>query len=252
MKEKLTKNFESIKVSHKGREKSNDHIVMEESYDLMVNGTRVASLMASPSDLKELGYGYLLAEGIVESKDQVISVQVRENEIHAFVKGSEKIGELLELRSSGCVGAEWGKEEGQISVDSDLTLTPGLVFKSLQHLRSNVYDKTSGSHSASLISETGEVLTKTVDVGRHNAYDKVIGKALLAGVNLSKTILLSTGRQSAGMVMKAARAGIPVIVSKAAPLSSGVDAAEKTGITLICFADSEKFKIFAGHKRIAT
>lgn len=247
--EKTAENFESEKISQGGAEESLDSVAVEESFDLLVNGARVASLMVSPSDLEALGYGYLVAEGIVESKDQIILVRVRENEIHAFVEGSKKIEEMFELRSSGCVGVHWD-EEKRISVGSDFTVTPETVFQALRHLGSDVYDKTSGSHSASLVDEAGGLLVKTVDVGRHNTYDKIIGKALLEDIDLQRTILLSTGRQSAGMVMKAARVEIPIVVTKAAPLSSGIEAAKRANVALICFADDEKIKIFAGSERL--
>ncbi|KXB05044.1 hypothetical protein AKJ48_00580 [candidate division MSBL1 archaeon SCGC-AAA261O19] len=249
MEKEIIRDFESEKISQNELKKALDSVAVEESFDLLVNGTRVASLMITPSDLTELGYGYLLAEGIVESVDQIITVRVKGREIHTFIEGDEKLEELLELRSSGCVGVHWDREE-QVFVETDFALTSDLIFRSLRHLETSVYDKTSGSHSASLIGEDGRVLAKTVDVGRHNAYDKIIGKAVTNGIDLSKTMLLSSGRQSAGMVMKAARVGIPIIVTKAAPLSSGIEAARKAGITLACFANNEKIKIFAGSERI--
>ncbi len=78
--------------------------------------------------------------------------------------------------------------------------------------------------------------------------DKVIG--FHAGNDFSKTFLLSSGRQPAGMVLKAARAGIPLIVSKAAPISTGVEAALKTGVTLICFANEGQFAVYTHETRL--
>lgn len=241
-------NFEFDRITRNGKERSIEPVAVEKSYDLIVNDVRIASIMASPSYLKELAYGYLFSEGIVESKDQIISVSVKDREIDVFVGGGE-IAELSELRSSGCVGVHW-ETKGDISVTSNFKITPALVFQALRHLETEVYRRTSGSHSASLINDCGEIVARAVDVGRHNAYDKVIGRALLQDIDLSETLLLSTGRQSAGMVMKAARAGIPVIVTKAAPLSSGIEAARRADVTLICFADEEKFSVFAGAQRV--
>lgn len=252
MNEKTIKNFDTRKINRDKSEKSSEPVAVEKSYDLLLNGMRVTSLMASPSELRELGYGYLVTEGIVKSKSQILSVKVMENEIYAFVKGAENIRNSLELRSSGCVGVNWDKKEEkeQASVESDLSIPSQTIFQTLRELRSNVYAQTSGSHSAVLLDREGTVLAKTVDVGRHNIYDKIVGKALMEDIDLSKTMLLSTGRQSAGMVMKAARSGIPIVVTKAAPLSSGIKAAQRTGITLICFLDEEKMKIFSHSKRI--
>ncbi len=247
----IIEEFEFRKIIRSGEEKGIEPVAVEKSYDLIVNGFRIASLMASPMDLKELGYGYLVSEGIVDSKDQIKSIEVRDQEIHAFVEEFEEISDHLELRSSGCVGVSWNEdEEEEIVVNSDLTLSPDQIFKSLKHLETELYNKTSGSHSASLMNREGEVLAKSVDVGRHNTFDKVIGNGIVQGIDLSKSMLLASGRQSAGTVMKAARAKIPIIVSKAAPISSGIEVATRTRLTLICFADDEKFIIFSGDHRI--
>ncbi len=240
------KEYEFVKVTRKGFETGNEPVAVEESYDLVVNGMRTASIMSSPSDLKELAYGYLVSEGIVKSSDQIVSVKVRGDEIHAFIKGGENIEKWMELRSSGCVGVRWEDTQEDVRVESSLEVDSNLIFSALEHLDNSLYDRTSGSHSASLIDERGRAVVEAVDVGRHNTFDKVIGKAVLRDVDFSKMLLLSSGRQSAGMVMKAARTGIPMIVSKAAPLSSGIEAAERTNVTLICFADEGKFLIFAG------
>ncbi|KXA89601.1 hypothetical protein AKJ61_02550 [candidate division MSBL1 archaeon SCGC-AAA259B11] len=244
------KKFDYEKITRDGRKKGVEFVAVEESYDLIVNGMRISSIMASPNDLKELIYGYLVSEGIVKSKDQISSVEVKDNKLYAFIEGSEKIEQWLELRSSGCVGVHWGDSEEEVSIESEFKIGSDLIFKALEHLNTNLYKKTSGSHSASLIDEQGKILAKSVDVGRHNAFDKVIGKGLLKGIDMSRTILLASGRQSAGMVMKAARAGIPIIVSKAAPLSSGIEAAKRTNLTLICFADEKKFSVFTGGQNI--
>jgi len=88
------------------------------------------------------------------------------------------------------------------------------------------------------------------DIGRHNALDKVIGKATLEGVEFTRTLLASTGRLTSEMVIKAASAGIPVIVSMAAPTDKGIKIAEITGLTLIGFARGRRFNIYTNPERI--
>lgn len=243
----IIEKFGFRKVFRSSEEEGEESVAVERPYDLIVNGFRIASLMATPSDLKELGYGYLVSERIVDSVDLINSIKIRDREINAFVEEFNQIENGLELRSSGCVGARWeDKEEDEMTVESDLELSRNQIFRSLDHLETELYSKTSGSHSASLMDKEGNVLAKSVDVGRHNTFDKLIGKALIRGIDTSETMLLASGRQSAGTVSKAARANIPVVVTKAAPLSSGIELARRTGLTLVCFADEEKFVIFAG------
>lgn len=244
------KEYKFKKVTRGGVEEGYEPVAVERSYDLIVNGMRLASIMSSPSDLEELAYGYLVSEGVVDSSEQIATVKLRDDELHAFIEGSEKIEQWMELRSSGCVGVRWEDKEEYVKVESPFEVDSELVFKALEHLDNPLYERTSGSHSASLINGQGEAVARSVDVGRHNTFDKVIGKAILKDADLSHTLLIASGRQSAGMVMKAARAGIPIVASKAAPLSSGIDAAERTNLTLICFVDDRKFSIFAGGKNV--
>ena len=97
----------------------------------------------------------------------------------------------------------------------------------------------------------GRMRYQAIDVGRHNAFDKVVGRACFDGIDLSSHFLLSSGRQSAGMVMKAARAGIPLVATKTAPLNTGIEAAEKTGICLVCFVSKEKLSVFTHPERVS-
>ena len=96
----------------------------------------------------------------------------------------------------------------------------------------------------------GEVLAYAEDVGRHNAVDKVIGALALDGGDFSRCVLVSSGRQSSYMVLKAARVGIPVVVSQAGPLESGIRVAEELGVTLICFARGRRMNIYTHPKRV--
>ncbi len=243
-------NYKFRKITQEGEKEQVESVAVEKSYDLMINDERITSILASPVDLKELGYGYLISEGFVGSTEQIVSVRVNDREIQAFVQEKDNLEKLLELRSSGCVGVHRDENTEDNTISSEFRIPSKIVFRSLEHLSTNLYEVTSGSHSASLINKKGDLIAQSVDVGRHNTFDKVIGKALLQDKELEETILLASGRQSAGMVRKAAKVGIPIIVSKAAPLSSGIDVARKANLTLICFANNEKFNIFSGEQRI--
>ncbi|MEM2984055.1 MAG: formate dehydrogenase accessory sulfurtransferase FdhD, partial [Candidatus Jordarchaeaceae archaeon] len=104
--------------------------------------------------------------------------------------------------------------------------------------------------AAALFTGEGDLIHLSEDVGRHNAVDKVIGASLLSRVRLEKSFLVSTGRQTVDMVIKAARAGIPIVASLSAATSSGVSAAESTNITLIGFTRGRRMNIYTRPQRI--
>ncbi|MEM2925608.1 MAG: formate dehydrogenase accessory sulfurtransferase FdhD [Methanocellales archaeon] len=250
----LVKKFEAVKFE--GSLKSNkvlSSIAVEASIALYVNGTRIAIIMATPDMIKELAIGYLICEGVISNLGEIEDIKIYEEkekiEVYVKLKDDGNFQIWNELRSSGCIGVAWD-QEGRVKVCSNLKLKVSVIQNSLKYLESDVYAETRGVHSASLIDESGKLIARAIDVGRHNAVDKVVGKALLEKVELSKLFLLSTGRQSAGMVMKAARAGIPMVVTKAAPLSSGVEAAEKTGICLIGLANKDNMVVYSHLNRV--
>ncbi len=218
-------------------------VAIEDTIDLFVNKIHMASILATPEMLKELALGYIICEGIVKSQDEIKSCDIEGKSIHIEITPTEHLELWRELRSSGCVGVRWDENE-TISVVSDAIFRAEVIRKSLGFLESEIYKKTRGTHAACLVNAEGECMAKAIDIGRHNAFDKVVGRAILDDIDLNRHFLLSTGRQSAGMVLKAARAGIPLVATKTAPLNTGIEAAQRVGICLICFVSASKMSIF--------
>jgi FdhD protein len=108
---------------------------------------------------------------------------------------------------------------------------------------------TGGVH-CSVLWKGGQLLAKSSDVGRHNTVDKLVGYAVLNNIDLSSCVIGCTGRQPAGMVRKSARAGIPVIISRAATTDKGIAAAEEAGITLISFSRGDRFTVYTHPERV--
>ncbi|MFE7173803.1 formate dehydrogenase accessory sulfurtransferase FdhD [Streptomyces sp. NPDC057616] len=134
-------------------------------------------------------------------------------------------------------------------------ITPALLATLPDQLRAaqRVFDRTGGLHAAALFSPEGELLDVREDVGRHNAVDKLVGRALRSGqLPLSRCGLLVSGRASFELAQKAVMAGIPILAAVSAPSSLAVDLAAETGLTLVGFLRGDSMNVYAGEERIDT
>jgi FdhD protein len=242
--------YESTKITREVVEPATDPVMVEETVDLIVNGTRLASIVTTPDLHRELAVGYLVTEGAVKDPSDIQGIEEKGNWILVDIRSFEHFDHWHELRSSGCVGINWDRQDENVTVPLGQTFRIEVLLDSMQYLYDEIQDKTGGAHTASLVAANGTLKYKALDIGRHNAIDKVVGMAVLEGEDLTKMFLVSSGRQPAGMVLKAARAGIPLIISKSAPISSGIDAARQANLTLCCYATREKTKVFSVPERI--
>ncbi len=244
-----TKNYTAIEHNGATVHEKNYTVAVEDTIELFVNKTPIASILATPEMLKELAIGYLICEGLVKNTDNITDFKIDEKRIYITVEETEHLELWRELRSSGCVGVKWEENES-ISITSSTRFGADAICKSLGFLESEIYRETHGTHAACLMNNEGKCVAKAIDVGRHNAFDKVVGYAYLNGIDVSEYFIFSSGRQSAGMVLKAARAGIPLVATKTAPLNSGIDAAQRTGVCLVCFVSNNKLTVFSHPERL--
>lgn len=223
---------------------TDDSIVIEDRFELLLNDKPVTEMVASRDQLRELGAGYLVSEGIVRCIDNVT------------VDGDR----ILAYSDTGC-NLKWMKREvgssGGLSflsslprVVSDIRLTAAEVTAVTSEIETELWRKTGGVH-CSVLFRDGKLLAKSSDVGRHNTVDKLVGHAVLNGIDLSRCVIGCTGRQPAGMVRKSAHAGIPVILSRAATTDKGIATADAAGITLVGFSRGDRFTIYTHPERIS-
>jgi len=256
----LTENFEIVKFSDGALTAAADPAVREVPLTIVLDGRELATLLASPHDLKELACGFLFASGLINSASDLKSLTVDERKWTAFadLASPSGLGEtaLKRLYTPGC-----GKGTLYYSVAalacrakavSRLTLSPAEVtaLAADLHRRAAVYLETGGTHAAALAGRGGIELFRE-DIGRHNALDKVIGARLLAGGNFRDAVLLSSGRVSSDALLKAGRCGAPFVIARGAPTSQAVRLAREAGITLIGFARGRRFNIYSGAERVA-
>jgi FdhD protein len=212
-------------------------LAMEKEITLYINGLP-SHLMATPFDLEELALGFIVSEGLVRREDwRKANVAVEGSSIHVDVDANSFV---LELRSSGCVGVFM---EGEIlpKVRASESFSLDELRDALKLIEIEEYRETRGYHSAAIVGKKG-LIARAMDVGRHNAVDKVIGMGLKAEVDFSGVFLILSGRISRGIAAKAARAGIPLVASKASILDSAIDVARKSGLSIVSFASNVAVK----------
>lgn len=214
-------------------------LAFEAPVALHVDGTLLAVLMCTPVDLDELAYGHLLGRRIIAAAQDVRSLSIcpdmRSVSVATFSgAGAQAASEGYVF--SGCGAAAIPAREDDRAPDVP-RLSPAAALPTLEawakemFAKAELYRKTGGMHVAALANDSQLIVRE--DVGRHNAVDKVIGRALLDRMDFSKSVLLTSGRIAADMVMKASAAGIPVLVTRSIPTTEAYRLAIESGITLV-------------------
>jgi FdhD protein len=230
----------AIRVNEDSVTQFMDHVIREDGFKFYLNNQFLTEQIASAENLRELGAGFVICEGLA---DHVESVSVNGSEI--WIEADAKGPIDLEYRSSGGCGIKRVPK----TVTSSFTITRDEVYRITEAIESETWKKTGGVHCSVLFSNDRQ-LTQMCDIGRHNTVDKVVGFTELAGIDRSQCCIGCTGRQPAGMVAKDANAGIPIVISRAASTNRGILTAEQTGITLICFSRKGRFTIYANPQRV--
>lgn len=252
--------IKKINVRERSVKPVSDRVVVESPVYVYVNGHHVATLFCLPTLLRELGVGWLLSQSIVKSLNEITNVTVRKN--HVRIVCSSKIETRIKAsKTTRIVDSSCGSTEEDffflidrmtkplVKSDYRVEAEKVLGFVRVLNEKSSLFKLTGGTHSAAIFHE-GKLAAFAEDVGRHNAVDKTIGAAAFKKVDFSNCVMTSSGRQPANMVLKAARVGIPIIASIAGPVSSGIDAARRTGVTLICFVRGERMNVYSYPERI--
>ena len=257
-----------------------DTLVAEEPLEIRLNGKPLAITMRTPGDDFALAAGFLVSEGVLAEQSDLQNIVYCAG---ATVDGSNTYNVVDVKTAPGVVIPDITLERnvyttsscglcGKASLDAvrttarwpiddthggdtppvriDVELLAGLPDQLRAAQR--VFDRTGGLHAAALFTEDGELLDIREDVGRHNAVDKLVGRALQnGGLPLSRTVLLVSGRASFELAQKAVMAGIPVLAAVSAPSSLAVDLAAETGLTLVGFLRGSSMNVYAGEDRIA-
>jgi FdhD protein len=249
-------------------------VVIEEPLEIRLNGQPVAVLMRTPGLEKELAVGFCLGEGLVSDLMDIALVRhcgravpdeaaegdaldVSRNRVDvtllAGAQGADRQDEVAQLIRSGC-----GRADATTMAENLKQVRAGMRVRvdSLPSLlgrmtrQQEAYRVAGGIHAAALFDTTGRTIVVCEDVGRHNAVDKAVGYCLLRGIPLQDKMLMSTGRASYDMVVKAVRMGIPIIASISSPTSLAVELADSLNCTLLGYLRGKKLNVYTHQWRV--
>ena len=214
--------------------------------------------MCSPFDLDEMAIGHLYSRGILASRNDIRTLSVCPDMRSIKVETISGRGALLEpegIIASACGSAGYrppGSGARPAENDWRSSLSELTAWAKTMFAGAALYRRTGGMHVAALASvrEGVEYLAIREDVGRHNAVDKVLGRAFFDSIDFSRSALLTSGRIAADMVQKAATSGIPVIASRSIPTTEAFSIATDTGITLVGRIATQEPKIYTRADRI--
>jgi FdhD protein len=244
-----------------------DDLAAEEPLQILACGEPLVVTMRTPGHDRELAAGFLWTEGLITSRDQIVSFGDEES---ARGKGANTIDVALRsglnksqqpqrnfLSNSSCglcgkTSIDAVRTRGLRPIGSGFTVKAETLCALPEKLRArqSVFERTGGLHAAALFTAEGELLTLREDIGRHNAVDKIVGWALLQGlIPLANHMLLVSGRGGFEIIQKAIAAGVPIMASVSAPSSLAVQLARELNLTLIGFLRGRRFVVYSGESR---
>ena len=240
------------RYSDEGWERSTTCVPGETELTISVNGKELVTVLCTATKLNCLVLGFLYAEGIISGTGDVTTMRVCDEESLAEVKLSKAEFELPALRrlTSGCGGGAAFVTSGQ-KVESDLKVTPGELLTLMQKFQKQMelYRICGGVHSSAL-ADRDHLLVVAEDIGRHNTLDKIQGECLLRRLSTRDGVLLTTGRVSSEMLLKAATMQVPVVVSRSSPTDRAISLAVDLGIALVGYARGSRLTVYSHPERL--
>jgi len=250
-----------IRRYREGRfESVRDAVVAEARIELVVNADELRlAMLCLPRELPEMAVGFLRAEGALLQREDLDAAEFDPAASAVHVRGRFDPDALEAIRRRWTWGTGCGRGGTSASLNPDayrpveegLTVQAGRVAELSREFQKSVelWRQTGGVHACALATADG-IEAAAEDVGRHNAFDKVIGKAFLAGIETADKMILTTGRLSAEMVSKAVASRLPIVVGRGAVTGLAIDLARRFGITLIGFARAGRFNVYTGFQRV--
>jgi len=236
-------------------EKRHKVVVEEVAWTLVVNRRPWVTFLCTPTDLEFLALGFLYNAGVIAGVEDVVDLRILPPTIEVTLSQEETELPGRLLLTSGCSG-------GVTFYDLAVTITPltsprvvttHQIYAAMEDLlayAAPLYRAVGGFHSSAL-SDGERLLVAAHDIGRHNTLDKIAGACLVGGIPTLDRILVTTGRISTEMLMKAARMQVPIVISRNSPTALAVHLARAWNITVIGYVRGRTMHVYTGESRIA-
>ena len=234
-------------------------VISEIRLTIFVDGEELVQLMCSPHQLNALVVGFLYLEGLIEGADDINLMRVCLEDRVAEVHLGRQLLELPKRKiiTSGCTGGtSFGAYLEELDrfrlPDDEVRVEPARVYGLLRQLyeRAHLYRQSGGVHTSILADPDGDVLVVAEDIGRHNTMDKIQGECLLRGIRTGGRMIVSSGRISSEMLLKAAIMGVPIVGSRTSPTQLAVSIAERLNITVIGYIRSASMNVYTHPWRV--
>jgi FdhD protein len=260
MERKSTAKWRTIKYDGERPYEADEEIACEFPLTLRVDGEEFATIVCTPSDLEDLSIGFLASEGVILTADDVESITIDEDKGFAYIR-------LVRPQSTGktnyakrFIGSCCGKSR-QFYFQNDVRTARTVMSRHritakqcgelmwLLHEQSDDFRQTGGIHNAALCTPSQPVAVRS-DIGRHNALDKLFGHCLRNRIPASDKIIAFSGRLSSEVVLKAAKIGCGILLSKSAPTDLALRLAEDLGVTCAGFVRGGGMNVYTHPDRI--
>lgn len=250
-----------LKISLDQHAWEEDEIVTEYPLTIFLNDEEFATIVCTPADLEEMVIGFLAAEGAIKSFEEIKQLVIDEAQGFAYVDLHKETILSQSFYSKRRITSCCGKSRQSFYFFSDartakpaegaISITPEQCMHLMRELQSSsdIHRQTGGVHNAALCT-ADQVLLQYSDIGRHNALDKIYGKCLQDQIETQDKVLVFSGRISSEVLLKAAKIGAAVILSKSAPTDLALQLAEELNITAVGFIRNDNMNVYTHAQRI--
>lgn len=243
-------------------EKIEDTVVTEYAVTVKINQEEFVTMVCTPEYVEDMVIGYLASERVIKGYDDVERIWHQEKEGFVHVK-TKKVNPYFQQMQNkryitSCCGAS---RQGFVFAndalvakkmeDVHVTVTPDDCYRLMKEMQNSaaVFQETGGVHNAALCDKNGIVLSR-MDIGRHNALDKIYGYCLRNNISMQDKIIVFSGRISSEILLKVSKIGCEIVLSKSAPTELALELADNLGITTVGFIRKDAMNVYTHEKRI--